>query len=29
MKEMVKAEYLRRICKVLETKLNSGNIIKV
>ena len=28
MKEMVKAEYLRRVCKVLETKLNSGNIIK-
>ena len=28
MKEMVKAEYLRRVRKVLETKLNGGNIIK-
>ena len=28
MKEKVKAEYLRRVHKVLETKLNGGNIIK-
>ena len=28
MKEKVNAEYLRRVCKVLETKLNGGNIIK-
>ena len=28
MKEKVKAEYLRRVCKILETKLNDGNIIK-
>ena len=28
MKEKVKAEYLRRVCKVLETNLNDGNIIK-
>ena len=28
MREMVKAEYLRRVRKVLETKLNGGNIIK-
>ena len=28
MKEKVKAEYLWRVHKVLETKLNSGNIIK-
>ena len=28
MKEKLKAEYLRRICKVLETELNGGNIIK-
>ena len=28
MKEKVKAEYLRRVRKVLETKLNGGNIIK-
>ena len=28
MKEMVKTEYLRRVRKVLETKLNVGNIIK-
>ena len=27
MKENVKAEYLRRVRKVLETKLNGGNII--
>ena len=26
-KEKVKAEYLRRVCKVLEIKLNDGNII--
>ena len=29
MKEKEKTEYLRRVCKVLETKLNGGNIIKV
>ena len=28
MKEKVKTEYLRRVRKVLETKLNGGNIIK-
>ena len=28
MKEKVKVEYLRRVCKVLEAKLNGGNIIK-
>ena len=28
MKEMVKAEYLRSVRKVLETKFNGGNIIK-
>ena len=28
MKEKMKAEYLRRVLKVLETKLNNGNIIK-
>ena len=28
MKKKVKAEYLRRVCKVLETKLNGDNIIK-
>ena len=28
MKGKVKAEYLRRVRKVLETKLNGGNIIK-
>ena len=28
MKEKVKIEYLRRVRKVLETKLNGGNIIK-
>ena len=28
MKEMVKTEYLRRVHKVLDTKLNGGNIIK-
>ena len=28
MKEKVKAEYLRRTRKVLESKLNSGNIFK-
>ena len=28
MKEKMKAEYLRRVSKVLETKLNCGNIIK-
>ena len=28
MKEMVKAEYLRRVRKVLETKLNGDNMIK-
>ena len=28
MKEMVKAQYLRRVPKVLETTLNGGNIIK-
>ena len=28
MKEKVKAEYLRRVCKILETNLNDGNIIK-
>ena len=28
MKEKVKAEYLRRARKVLEVKLNGGNIIK-
>ena len=28
MKKKVKAEYLRRVRKVLETKLNGGNIIK-
>ena len=27
-KEKVKTEYLRRVRKVLETKLNGGNIIK-
>ena len=27
-KEKVKAEYLRIVCKVLETKLSGGNIIK-
>ena len=29
MKEKEKTEYLRSVCKVLETKLNGGNIIKV
>ena len=29
MKEKVKAEYLRRVWKILETKLNDGSIIKV
>ena len=28
MKTKVKTEYLRRACKVLETKLNCGNIIE-
>ena len=28
MKEMVQAEYPRRVRKVLETKLNGGNLIK-
>ena len=28
MKEKVKTEYLRRVRKVLETKLNGGNIIR-
>ena len=28
MKEKVKNEYLRRVRKVLENKLNGGNIIK-
>ena len=28
MKENVNVKYLRRVCKVLETKLNDGNIIK-
>ena len=28
MKEKVKAEYLRRVSMVLETKLNCGNITK-
>ena len=28
MKEMVKVEYLGRVRKVLETKLNGGNIMK-
>ena len=28
MKEKMKGEYLRRVLKVLETKLNNGNIIK-
>ena len=28
MKEKVEADYLRRVHKVLETKLNGGNIIK-
>ena len=28
MKEIMKIQYLRRICRVLETKLNGGNIIK-
>ena len=27
MKEIVKVEYLKRVRKVLETKLNGGNII--
>ena len=28
MKDMVKTEYPRRVHKVLDTKLNGGNIIK-
>ena len=28
MKEKVKAEYIRRVLKVLETTLNGGNVIK-
>ena len=29
MKDKVKKEYYRRVRKVLETKLNSGNVLKL